>query len=337
MKLMKNIAVLGSGAWGTALGNLIAKNGFNVKIWGITPSVISEINKHHTNKKYLPKARLNKRLSASQDLREVVSGSELIYIVVPSKAVRVVLKEVKKILKKDSKIPFIICSKGIEEKSQKFMSQVFEDVFGKQNTNLAVLTGPNFAKEIITGTTPTVTTIATKHKTIFNKIQRVMDCSTFRTYFSRDVVGAQICGTVKNVIAIACGISKGLGWGLNARAAFITQGAKEMGQICRAFGSDGKIISQPAGIGDLVLTCNSTKSRNMTMGYKLGKGVKLSDVLKLKHLTFEGHISVKSAVRIGRKYNLSLPLCMAVDKILSTELPVKRVKEVLREEVISGQ
>ena len=227
---------------------------------------------------------------------------------------------------KDYKNTIVICSKGIEEKSFKFMSDIVEEVI--TNSEIAVLSGPNFAKEVAIGI-PTVTTIATKEKKVFDKLSKLLDCETFKCYYTDDALCTEICGTMKNIIAIACGMVEGLEWGKNTLAALITKGIYEIGEMSTVLGGNTDVLAQPAGLGDLVLTCTSTQSRNMLLGFKLGKGLPIDEVLKSKKATFEGYVNAQSAVAIAKKYGIKLDLCEAVHTILEKEAKPEEIKKIL--------
>lgn len=324
---MKNISVLGSGAWGTSVSNLIAKNNHNVKIWSIMPKVTKEINEKNTNHLYLPKIKLSKNLKAYENLEEMLENPEIVFVVIPSSVVNEVFKKIKKLKGENYKMTFVVCTKGIEQKNLKFMSEVIKDILPK--SKIAVWAGPNFAQEVAEEN-PSITTIATKSKKLYAEISEILNCDYFKTYYSNDPLGAQICGTMKNIVAISCGIAEGLGWGRNTRAGLITQGLLEIGKMCQVFDGDKEILNQPAGVGDLVLTSTSKKSRNFSLGIRIGKGEKLSDILQSKNATFEGQKNANCAVRIAKKYKLDMPLCKAVHKILEGNLSKKEIGNLIK-------
>jgi len=326
---MKNISVLGSGAWGTSVANLIAKNNYNVKILSIIPETTKEINEQNTNNVYLPKIKLSKNLKAHESLAELFENPEMVFVVIPSSVVHQVFENIKKLKGENYEMTFVICTKGIEQKSLKFMSDVIKDSLPK--SKIAIFSGPNFAMEVAEEI-PSITTIATKDKNLYEEISSVLNCEYFKTYYSDDPLGAQICGVMKNIIAISCGISEGLGWSNNTRAGLITQGLLEIGEMCQVFDGDKEILNQPAGVGDLVLTCSSIKSRNFSLGYRIGKGEKISDILESKkhNSTFEGQKNANCAIKIGKKYKLNLPLCSAVHKILEDNLTRNEIKKLIQ-------
>jgi glycerol-3-phosphate dehydrogenase (NAD(P)+) len=324
---MKNISILGSGAWGTSIANLVAKNNHNVKIWSIIPKVTKEINEKNTNNYFLPNISLSKNLVAYENLEEIFENPEIVFIIIPSTAVDSVLKKIQNLKGKNYKTNFVICSKGIEQKNLKFLSDVIKEYF--PDSNNAILSGPNFAEEVAQEI-PTVTTIATKDKQLYNEIALILNCDYFKTYYSNDPLGAQICGIMKNIIAISCGISQGIGYCENTKAALITEGLLEIGKVCKIFDGDEEILSQPAGVGDLVLTASSTKSRNFTLGYRLGKGEKLSEILGPGNTTFEGQDNAICAVKIAKKYGLHLPLSEAVYKILTNDLSIIEIQNLIK-------
>lgn len=326
---MKNISVLGSGAWGTSVANLVAKNNHKVKVWSIIPKITKEINEQNANETYLPKIELSKNLKACEKLEEIFENPEIVFVVIPSSVVQKVFQDIKKLKGENYKMKFVICTKGIEQENLKFMSSVIKDELPE--SKIAVFSGPNFAIEVAEEI-PSITTIATKDKDLFNEISEILNCDYFKTYYSDDPLGAQICGVMKNIIAISCGIAEGIGWGNNTRASLITQGLLEIGEMCQIFDGDKEILNQPAGVGDLVLTCSSKKSRNFSLGYRVGKGEKVKDILESKkqNATFEGQKNARCAVKIGEKYQLNLPLCNAVHKILEGNLALNTIKKLIK-------
>jgi glycerol-3-phosphate dehydrogenase (NAD(P)+) len=255
------ISVLGAGSWGTALANLIANNGNRPSLWARRQEIVDNIMKFHHNKDYLPKSKLSPSIQATSSLKEAIKDKKIIFLVIPAQKVHTICSQMKEIVKKEKFdfIPaFVICSKGIEKGTAKLMSQIVSEAFPK--SELAILSGPNFAVEVA-DLLPTVTTVATKTKKLFNEIAEVLNSDFFNCHHSEDIITTELAGTMKNVVAIASGISVGLNLGENAKASIIVQGFNEIGRVCDAFGGNKNHLNQPAGIGDLILTCGSTKSR----------------------------------------------------------------------------
>lgn len=321
------ISILGSGSWGTALANLIASNGNKPCLWGIEKEVVDNINKYHHNKEYLPKAKLSSNIHATLSLEEALKDKKIIFIVIPAQHVRSVCNRVKELVNNsnfDFNPAFVLCSKGIERGTSKLMYDVVSETFPE--SQVAVLSGPNFAVEVVE-LLPAITTIATKSKKLFKEIAKVLDSDCFHCHYSPDLITAEFAGVMKNVVAIASGLTVGLKLGENAKASIIVQGFNEIGRVCEAFGGSKQELNGAAGIGDLVLTCGSTKSRNMSLGVALGEGKKLKDIVKSG--TFEGFETAKTLYELTKKKKINAPVCKAVYEILSTQKTKSQIKEMI--------
>ena len=307
-------SVIGLGAFGTALANTLASRADDVRAWAREPAVVEAINKGRENKTYLPGIPVSPRVRATLSLEEALAGSELVVFATPSHATRDVVQKALPHLPEH--IPLLTVAKGIENDTLMTMTQVLEDCLPEQyHPSIAILSGPSFAKEMAAGM-PTVVTIAAHHEKVAQKIQAALQTETFRTYTSVDVIGVELGGALKNVIAIAAGISDGLGFGLNARSAVITRGLAEISRIAVAMGANPLTLMGLSGLGDLVLTCTGDLSRNRRVGIELGKGRPLEEVLAGMTQVAEGVKTARSARDLSRKIGVELPICDQVHAIM---------------------
>ncbi|HTJ82204.1 MAG TPA: NAD(P)H-dependent glycerol-3-phosphate dehydrogenase, partial [Polyangiaceae bacterium] len=290
---MIQVCVLGAGAWGTALAKVLADKGNPTRVWALGDELANDINAAHENKRYLPGHKLPDNLTATSDLADALADAQLVVLVVPSHAMREVMVKAKPLLPPNA----LICSasKGIENESLMLMSQVLVDVLGKDaEPRLTYLSGPSFAKEVALGM-PTAVVVAGTDEASTHAVQRAFASDKLRVYSSDDVVGVEIGGAMKNVIAIAAGAIDGLGFGHNSRAGMITRGLHEIGMLANKLGGHPLTVAGLSGMGDLVLTCTGDLSRNRTVGVELGKGRKLPEILAgLGHVA-EGVKTTKSA------------------------------------------
>jgi glycerol-3-phosphate dehydrogenase (NAD(P)+) len=306
--------VLGSGSFGTALATVLSSHCSEVVIWGRNEQAIAAIRDRHENSIYLPGHLLPERVRATGSLSDALAGTELVVCATPSHALRPVIAEARTHL--PSHAPVISVSKGIENDTLLTMTEVLEDCLPEEfHPYLVALSGPSFAKEIIQKM-PTVVTVAARWDRVALKCQKVLQTETFRTYTSTDVVGVQLGGALKNVIAIAAGIADGLGFGHNARAALITRGLAEITRVAVRKGANPLTLSGLSGVGDLVLTCTGELSRNRRVGIALGKGRPLSEILEEIKEVAEGVKTAKSARDLGQKLGVELPICEQVYRIL---------------------
>ena len=315
------IAVVGAGSWGTAIADLLAGKDYPVSLWAFEKEVKDHIQRFRENKIFLPNHPLSAHISVSNDLPEVVSGKNLVVIVVPSHVMRNVTQKMAGHLSDD--IILISASKGIEQKTHLTMSGVIkENIPSVHEDRLAVISGPSFAKEVAQKI-PTSVTVACKNPEIAALVQHLFATPYFRVYRSEDIVGIELGGSVKNVIAIAAGISDGLGLGLNTRAALITRGMTEIRRLGLNLGANPRTFTGLAGFGDLVLTCTGNLSRNYTVGIKLGKGQKLQEILAEMRMVAEGVKTAKSVYNFSRKLGVEMPICHEVYRILYEALAPK--------------
>jgi glycerol-3-phosphate dehydrogenase (NAD(P)+) len=307
---MSYIAVIGAGSWGTTLAYLLSEKGFDISLWVYEKDLAEEIERTGINKIYLPDVRLPENIKISHQINEVVEKAQYILNAVPAQYTRSVFRESLPSLSSDAII--ISAAKGIERRTLMTISSVLKELSGHK---VAVLSGPSFAKEVVKNL-PTAVTLATKDKDTGLILQEIFNTNNFRVYTHDDVLGAEIGGSLKNVVAIASGISDGLGLGLNARASLITRGLAEMTRLGVAMGAKERTFSGLSGLGDLVLTCTGPLSRNYTLGTKLGQGMKLKDILDQTISVVEGVATAESAFELSKKCNIEMPIVEQVYKII---------------------
>lgn len=315
------IGVVGAGSWGTALANLLAQKGHAVDLWVFEPEVCRQIEKTRENKVFLPDVQLSENLRPHNDLAHVVREKPLVLIVVPSHVMRQVSDQLAPHLGPETIV--VSASKGIENDTQLTMSGVLkETVPDLDGDRMAVLSGPSFAKEVAQGL-PTVVTAASTSLACARKVQQVFVTPAFRVYTHEDAIGVELGGSVKNVIAIAAGIIDGLELGLNTRAALITRGLTEMRRLGITMGANPRTFTGLAGVGDLVLTCTGTLSRNHTVGMKIGQGMKLKDVLADMRMVAEGVKTARSLYNLSQRLGVEMPIAHAIYHILHKDLAPK--------------
>jgi len=321
---MSYVAVIGAGSWGTTLASLLSKKGYDVSLWVYEKDLAEEIERTRLNKVYLPDIRLPENIMVSHRIDEVVNKARYILNVVPAQYTRAVFKEISPYLSNGSAI--ISASKGIERGTLMTISSVLKELTGHE---VAALSGPSFAKEVIKNL-PTAVTLATENRNTGILLQELFNTSTFRVYTHNDILGVEIGGALKNVIAIAAGISDSLGLGNNARASLITRGLAEITRLGVAMGAGEKTFAGLSGLGDLVLTCTSSLSRNYTLGIKLGQGMKLKDILEQTISVVEGVETAESAFELSNKYNVEMPIVEQVYKIINEgKDPVLAVSDLM--------
>jgi glycerol-3-phosphate dehydrogenase (NAD(P)+) len=313
--------VLGAGSWGTALGALLAGKGFPVTAWDKDTVVLDEIAHAHRNERYLAGIALPPTLLATPELGRALEGAELVVVAVPSFAVRQVAIEAKRLVHAGT--PVVCVAKGIELESLMTMTEVLEDVLPVPlHPYVAVMSGPSFAREVARGL-PTAVTVAARWERIARQVQDAFHTRTFRPYTSGDVVGCEVGGCVKNVVAIAAGISDGLGFGANALAALITRGLAEITRLAVRKGANPLTLSGLSGLGDLVLTCSSDLSRNRTVGRRLAEGKKLEDIEREIAQVAEGVRNARSVHDLSRRLEVEMPISETVHRLLYENVPPK--------------
>jgi glycerol-3-phosphate dehydrogenase (NAD(P)+) len=315
----ESVAVIGAGAWGTTLANLLASKGLRVSLWVYEPELCEMMRRVSENVMYLPGVRLRPGIEPSSDLATVLADQRLVLFVTPSQVLRTVAGQAAGHLAEDAIL--VCCSKGIENDSLMLMPAVLEDVLGRRFAqDTAFVSGPSFAREVAEGQ-PTSVAVAARDPRVVRHVQAALDTDTFTLYANDDVVGIELCGAVKNVIAIATGICSGLGYGFNTRAAVITRGLSELIKLGTAMGAAPLTFSGLAGFGDLVLTCTSNLSRNTTLGERLGRGDRLDEVLDSVHSVAEGVDTAKSVHDLSLKHALEMPICNQVYRVLHEGAP----------------
>ncbi|RFU65550.1 NAD(P)H-dependent glycerol-3-phosphate dehydrogenase [Peribacillus glennii] len=313
-KNTQGIAVIGAGSWGTALALVLADNGHDVRIWGHKQEQIDEINERHTNHKYLPGLKLPAGIKGYTSLREVMNGITDLVLAVPTKAIREVLGKIAPVAEN----PFTIVhvSKGIEPDTLLRISEMIEEELPSSLlAGVVVLSGPSHAEEVSLRH-PTTVTVSSRNMETAERIQDLFINQNFRVYTNPDIVGVEIGGALKNIIALAAGITDGLGYGDNAKAALITRGLAEISRLGTAMGANPLTFSGLAGIGDLIVTCTSVHSRNWRAGNLLGKGQKLDEVLENMGMVVEGVRTTKAAYQLAKKYNVDMPITSALYHVL---------------------
>ncbi|MFZ6017127.1 MAG: NAD(P)H-dependent glycerol-3-phosphate dehydrogenase [Nitrospirota bacterium] len=308
--MMSYIAVIGAGSWGTTLACLLSDKGYDVSLWVYEKDLAEEIERTRINSVYLPDITFPDSLRVSHKIDEVVKKARYILNAVPAQYVRSTFKEAIPHISDEAII--ISVSKGIERGTLLTISAVLKELSGLK---VAVLSGPSFAKEVIKRL-PTAVTLATEDKNTGFILQEVFNMNSFRVYTHDDILGVELGGALKNVMAIASGISDSIGLGHNARASLITRGLVEMTRLGVAMGAQERTFSGLSSIGDLVLTCTSPLSRNYTVGIKLGQGIKLKDILNQIRGVAEGVATVKSAYELSKKYNIEMPIVEQVYRVI---------------------
>jgi len=308
---MARISIIGAGAWGTALACIARRGGHETILWARAPEVAQSINNGQGNPLYLPDVPLEAGIEASSELASAVENSDAVMLVVPSQFLRQVVEAAAPHLPGDA--PIVICAKGIETTSGALMTEMVEAAL--PSAEIAVLSGPTFAREVAAGL-PTAATLACQDAEIGSGLIEMIGDKRFRPYLSDDIVGAEIGGAVKNVLAIACGIVTGKKFGDNARAALITRGLSEMVRFGLAKGAKLETMMGLSGLGDLTLTCNGPQSRNMSLGMALGEGRDLESILGERRSVAEGVETARAITMVARRLGVEMPICEAVNSIL---------------------
>ncbi|MEE4659098.1 MAG: NAD(P)H-dependent glycerol-3-phosphate dehydrogenase [Halieaceae bacterium] len=311
MKL--NVGLLGGGSWGTTVASMVARN-TSVMLWARDPATVEQINREHRNDRYLPDAVLNERVRASSDLAEVVSEADVLVVAVPSQGFRAVLEQVKPHLR--AWVPVISLSKGLELDTRMRMTEIIQQVL--PGHPVGVLTGPNLAREIMAGQAA-ASVIAMEDQIIVQQLQALFSSGLFRVYTNDDVVGCELGGVLKNIIAIAVGMGDGQGAGDNTRSALITRGLAEVTRLGVALGGRPETFAGLAGMGDMIATCTSPQSRNRHVGIELGKGRHIDDVLAEMVMVAEGVKSAPAVMALAEQHGISMPIARDVYQVVSGE------------------
>lgn len=313
-KKTMNIGVVGGGSWGTALAFLLAENGFHLDLWVFEEEVRDQIVTDRENKVFLPGAKLPENITPTCDLKQAVSGKDLVLVVVPSHLMRSIAVEMAPHMGKETIV--VTASKGIENKTHLTMTGVLAECLPQIDSDrIAVLSGPSFAREVASRV-PTVVAVAAKDLGVAKKVQAVFASPVFRVYVNSDPIGVEIGGAMKNIIAIAAGMCDGLDAGLNPRAALITRGLSEMTRLGMTMGAQPLTFSGLAGVGDLILTCTGNLSRNHAVGMKIAQGMSLDEILDEMRMVAEGVKTTRSVYNLSHKLGVELPICNEVYHIL---------------------
>ena len=322
---MKRLAVIGGGAWGTALAMVAVRAGSAVTLWARDPEVVAAINNKRENPCYLPGISLDPAIAATTDVEAAIAGAEAVLLVVPAQFMRGVLMQLARVLPPAT--PLLLCAKGIETESLKTMSEITADTV--PNSPVAVLSGPSFAAEVARGL-PTAVTIASRDAAVGRACMSALGTERFRPYLSQDPIGAEIGGALKNVMAIACGVVEGRRLGDNARAALITRGLAEMVRLGQAKGGDTETFRGLSGLGDLVLTCTAGQSRNYALGLALGHGASLAEALAARQPSVvEGVATAAAVARLAERLGIEMPITAAVAGVLHRGLGIDAMIEGL--------
>jgi glycerol-3-phosphate dehydrogenase (NAD(P)+) len=331
-EIAAKISVIGSGSWGTTLANLLAEKGYPVTLWAYETELVERMRRTRQNDLYLPGVTLSEQLSFTSTLAEAVTGQRLILLVPPSQVLRRVVEQCVPHL--DERVLIVSASKGIENDSLMLMSQVLEETLPRAlQKNIGFLSGPSFAKEVAAHM-PTAVVAAARDKNVAGTIQELFNTETFRVYTHNDIIGVELGGALKNVIALAAGVSDGLGFGHNTRAALITRGLAEMTRIGLMLGGTAETFAGLAGMGDLVLTCTGDLSRNRSVGIELGKGRKLQEILAGMQMVAEGVKTTLSAYQLAEKLGVEAPIIEQMYQILYQDKdPKQAVSDLMLREL----
>lgn len=309
---MKQVSVIGAGSWATAVAWLLSEKGHTVKMWAREPEIAKTINAEHRNPLYLTDVVFNEKVTASPDIKEALQGAQAVVMVTPSIGVRSTAEAMAPHLSKNT--PVIILSKGIEEETSMLMTDILEEIFGNPR-RLAALSGPNHAEEVSKGV-PSATVVASTSGTTAEFFQDLFQTSFFRVYTNTDLIGVEMCGAGKNIIAIATGICDGLGLGDNTKASVMTRGLAELSRLGLVMGANPLTFMGLAGMGDLIVTCTSKHSRNRGLGEFLGSGKTLEDYQAQTNMVAEGAVACRSFHKLSQEKGVEMPLTELVYSVL---------------------
>ena len=321
-----DVAVIGAGSWGTALAQVAARNGHNVRLWARRDEVARAINETHRNPAYLKDADLSPAITASSDCAHAIDGADAVIVVTPSKFMRETAERLAS-AQVGPDVPIVICTKGVEGETGMVPVQIYEDVLGNPR-RLAALSGPNHAEEIVKGV-PAATVVASEEPETAVFFQTLLGSEAFRVYTSEDVLGVELCAAFKNVIAIGVGVSYGLGYGDNTAAMLMTRGQAEMSRLVTAAGGSPLTCMGLAGTGDLIATCMSRHSRNRTFGEALARGVTVDEYEAQHHMVAEGAQACKTIVTLSERFDVELPICDVVRGMVWEGVAPEDVAEML--------
>ena len=326
-----NVAVLGGGSWGTTVASLVAANA-PVKLWARSADAVEEINRHHTNQRYLPDARLHASLTATTDIAAALSNADVVVVGIPSQSFRQVLEQARSHVR--PWVPVVSLTKGLEQGSHLRMTQIITEVL--PGHPVGVLTGPNLAREIMAGYAA-ASVIAMEDEIIVRELQGLFSSGLFRVYTNHDVIGCELGGVLKNIIAIAAGMGDGQGAGENTRSAVITRGLAEITRLGVAMGGEPQTFAGLAGMGDLVATCTSPQSRNRTVGFQLGKGKSIEQITEEMFMVAEGVKSAPTVMALAQQYGIEMPIAQEVFQTVEKSASPKRAfRGLLKLKVAAG-
>lgn len=321
---MKKVCVLGAGSWGTALSIVLANNGNNVSLWTLNETQKEIINSKKTNDKYLPNIKIPENIQATCDLESALKDSEIIVLSVPSQAIRDVCKKIKDYITPNQII--VNTSKGLERNTGLRISEiVYSEI---KNARFAVLSGPSHAEEVALNL-PTTITVASKSNEDAIKVQSLFNNNNFRVYTNTDIIGVELGGTLKNIIAFGAGICDGVGYGDNTKSALITRGLAEIKRLGVSLGANAETFSGLSGVGDLIVTCTSKHSRNRKAGMLIGQGKNLEETLQEVQMVVEGIVATEVAYILSKEKGIEMPITEAIYSVLYNNIPAKKAVEDL--------
>jgi glycerol-3-phosphate dehydrogenase (NAD(P)+) len=322
-------AVIGAGAWGTALADLLARNGHDVALWAREPEVVASVNAQHENTMFLSGAKLHEGVVAQAELARACAGAELVLFATPSHVLRGIARDSAPAVGNEATI--VVATKGVERETLAVMSDILAQQFPSHA--IVALSGPSFAAEVV-ARQPTAVVAASSSASAATLVQHALSGDEFRVYTHDDVIGVELGGALKNVIAVATGIAEGLGMGFNARAALITRGLAEMTRLGVKMGASPLTFAGLAGMGDLVLTCTGALSRNRSLGVEIARGVSLDEALAVRHTVAEGVMTTHSARALAAREGVEMPIVSAVYRILFEHQPPRAaIGELMRREL----
>lgn len=315
---MTKIAVLGAGSWGTVLGSMLADKGYEIVLYGNNEKVNDEVNQHHTNEHYMKNWQVNETVTATGDLKQALKAAEIVLFVLPTQAIRSVAQNVSKVLKQINAKPLLVtATKGIEPGSKKLISEILtEEIYPDDEDKIVAISGPSHAESVAQKDLTAISCASTSRKNA-QKVQQLFSNDYFRLYTNSDLIGVEVAGAVKNVIAIAAGILVGKHYGDDAKAALMTRGLAEITRLgVNYFGADPMTFSGLSGIGDLIVTCTSVNSRNWRCGKQLGEGKSLDYILQNMGQVVEGATTVKAVHELCQEKQIDMPISEAIYRVL---------------------
>ena len=327
----QRVAVIGPGSWGTALSQVLNDNGHEVRIWGNIAEQINEINDEHTNKRYFKDIVLDEKIKAYHNLEDALKDADAVLFVVPTKVTRLVAKQVAQAL--DHKVKIMHASKGLEPNTHERISTILEEeIPAELRSEIVVVSGPSHAEEVAKNI-PTTVAVSSEDKLVAEKVQDLFFTDRFRVYVNEDLIGVQLGGALKNIIALGAGISDGLGFGDNGKAALMTRGLAEIARLGDAMGASKGTFLGLTGVGDLIVTCTSMHSRNRKCGILIGKGLRAEDAVREIGMAVEGVYTIKSAYMLSKKIGVTMPITEKLYEVLQgTKSAAEAVDDLMRRE-----